>query len=425
MTSRANRIGWRRIAAFCSVAFFSALQPSEAFLTRILLAKGLTDEQLENQVWPADAYAALALMLVVTMASDWLGQRAVIALGLVAWQLVCALLALADSVGAQVVMQIAYAFTTSARVVYFAYLFSVFSRDLEIATACAIAAHHLGSVMGSGLSQILVQFVPLFANNVANLVFVSWASVTLALISFAVAMPAPVRPPQLSFTRLIWTNGWRRSLDDMRATLSSVGWQWIAWWSLAVAGNEIFGNYFQMVVSRLGKGTNFGFGTMAVLIEIAAIIGAVGPIVIAKAKCSDSLPVHATLVSLTSVGMGLLLVFVGLTESAVAASAGIVAVHFVFSAQEGTANVAIAGMHQDSRPSLVFGTATFLALTLATIAQAIASTLKLKSTQYMYVCASLYIGIPLLQALAALIHRVLRARQKADRREPLIDALLI
>lgn len=401
------------------------MQPSEAFLTRILLAKGLSDEQLENEVWAADAYAALILMLVVTAASDWLGQRAIVALGLVAWQVVCALLVMSDSVEAQIAMQVAYAFTTSARVVYFAYLFSVFgTRDLELATACAIAAHHLGSVIGSGLSQILVQFVPLFTNNVANLVFVSWGSVTLALIVFAVAMPGPVRAPQQSFTRLIWVNGWRRSFADMRATLSSVGWQWLAWWSFAVAGNEIFGNYFQMIVARLGKGS-FGYGTMAVLIEIGAIIGAVGPIVVAKLKVSDSLPVHATIVSMTSIGMGLLLVFTGLSESAWAASGAIVAIHFVFSAQEGTANVAIAGLHQDSRPSLVFGVSTFLALSLASVAQAVASSLKLKSPQYMFVCAALYIGIPLMQALAALVHRLWRAKQKADHREPLIDSLAI
>ncbi len=406
----AHHIAWKRIVLFSLVGFFSSLQPSEAFLTRFLrVEKNLTEADLDSKVWPSDAFAALCLMPVVTVLSDVLGQRFVIGIGLIAWHVVCILLIFASSVEAMIAMQVFYALSTSARVFYLAQVYSVFAhRDFDVATAFVIGAHHFGSVIGSGLGQLLVQFVPQVAADLTILVWISWAFLVLATLVFLVAFPSRVRPQQQSFIRMMYEKGWRQSVSDVRQTLSFIGWQWLAWWCCVVAAYEIYGNYFQLALLNVGAQS---FGTLAVLIEIASIVGALAPILVTKAHCGESLSFHAAYIALTCVGVGLLIVFTAVSLSLLSSYAATVGIFLVYSSQESCSNVFIAGKHIDSRPALVFGIFTFLSLAFASMIQAGATAAQLNTTQIMYVCATLYFAVPVLQGLFALCRLRTRARK--------------
>jgi hypothetical protein len=410
-SSRSQRV--LRIVAFASVGFFSSIQPSEAYLTKILLAKGLTEEELDGQVWPADTYASLCFMLLVTIMSDLLGQRTVIGLGLIGWQVVCALLAFASSVPAQMAMQVAYAFTTSARVVYLAHVYAVFLEcDFAAATTAAIAGHHLGSVLGSALGQALVSNVPAIARDLSLLVFVSWTFVLVGLVLFIAAAPRALRPQQMSFVRVLWINGVRRSVNQVRATVSKSGAEWLTWWVPTMASLLIFGNYFQAVLSHF---KDVAFGSLSVAIEIGAVAGSFTPVVVSKLKCGRGEKFHTSLVAVSSVVTGALMVLMGVTDNVIVCAACAVLVYALFGGQEATANWSVAGDDKESRPSLVFGLATFAALVLASVVQVAVSASALNSRQYMYVCATLYFSVPFFQATARVVRLVAATRKLKDK----------
>ncbi len=400
--SRGQRI--LRIAAFASVGFFVSLQPSEAFLTKILLRKGISEENLDTIVWPADAYANLAFMVLVTALSDLIGQRIVVGLGLVAWQIVCALIAFTTSVEAATAMQVAYAFTSAARVVYLAHVFACFDeRDFAAATTAAVAAHHAGSVIGSLMGQLLVSNVPRIAADLSLLVFVSWTMCIVALVFFVAWAPRPQRRAQRSFVATVALKGARRSLAELRETVSASGVPWLSWWSSGSAALLIFGNYFQAVAVKADA--HAAFGSLAVAIEVAAIVGAFAPTILSRLECNKRVAFHTVAVATSSVLTGALMMAMAFVDNVVFVGLCIVVVYLLDAMTSATANVVVAGKHRDSRPSLVFGAATFAALILAAVVQAGASAGGLNSRQYMLVCGALSLSVPLVQMAVGLAQR--------------------
>lgn len=406
--SRAQRL-WR-VVAFASVGFFISVQPSEAYLTKILLAKGLSEESLDTVVWPADSYANVAFIVLVTALSDLIGQRPVIAMGLISWQIVCALIAFTTSVEAATAMQVAYAFTSAARVIYVAHVFSCFDqRDFAAATTAAVAAHHAGSVIGSIVGQLLVSNVARIAADLSLLVFLSWTMCVVALVIFIAWAPRPQRRAQRSFVATVAAKGVRQSMAELRETVSSSGVQWMAWWWSGSAATLIFGNYFQAVMVKADQ--HAAFGSLAVAIEVAAIVGAFAPVAIARLECRNSLVFHTAAVSTSSVLTGVLMFLMAFVDNVVVVGLCIVLVYLLEAMTSATANWTVAGKHADSRPSLVFGAATFFSLVLAAVVQAGASAGGLNSRQYMYVCGGLSVSVPLAQLAVSLALRCTKAKR--------------
>jgi len=97
------------LVRLCLVGFFVNCQPSEPFLTRYLIEeKGLTEAQLDNEVWPVDTYAMLLFLLPMGLFAELWSYRGVIVGGVLCRQVTRVLLLFGEGLRAMQVMQ-AYA----------------------------------------------------------------------------------------------------------------------------------------------------------------------------------------------------------------------------------------------------------------------------------------------------------------------------
>ena len=170
-------------------------KPSEAFLTVYLKqpvadgGKGLTDAQLNEQVWPYDTYGAFALLLPAGYMAEVAGYRTVILLGLVCREATRALLLFGEGVGCMAVMQVTYAAAGTALTVFFAYVLTATAPELRAAaTSSTLVAYHAGNVLGSVLGSVLRPHLSLRA-----LFYISWGSTSAGMLSFAL-LPPSVHP---------------------------------------------------------------------------------------------------------------------------------------------------------------------------------------------------------------------------------------
>jgi len=177
---------WALILRLCAVGFFVNCQPSEPFLTRFLMEdKGLTEDQLDNLVWPTDTFASLVLLLPCGLLAEFWSYRGTVLVGLLCRQATRLLLLFGDGAATMQLMQVAYAVATDVEsVAYFALPYLVLADRPEhfaLATAAVRGACHLGNALGSGLGQCLVTYggYPL-----RTLFFLSWAFTTCGVLAF-------------------------------------------------------------------------------------------------------------------------------------------------------------------------------------------------------------------------------------------------
>jgi hypothetical protein len=97
----------RTLAVLAAVAFCINCQPSEPFLSDYLqTAKGLSEQDLDDIVWPADTYASFAFLLPVGFLAESWGYARTVALGLVCREATRIVLIFADGLGWMVFMQV-------------------------------------------------------------------------------------------------------------------------------------------------------------------------------------------------------------------------------------------------------------------------------------------------------------------------------
>ena len=223
---------WSLLLRLGLVGFFVNCQPSEPFLTRFLVEnKGLTTQQLDDDVWPWDTYGSFAFLLPVGLLADALGYRTVIFAGLLCRECTRVLLVFGSGVNAMATMQVTYAGATAANTVYFAYVYQVVPRpDFQLATGVVVAAYHLGNACGSALCQLLSASFEI-ESHLASLFFVSWGFTTLGLACF-LCMPPPLRPANAEpLAKLLLQEGFGALLCEVRQVWQSpAGMVWSVWW---------------------------------------------------------------------------------------------------------------------------------------------------------------------------------------------------
>ena len=209
-------IARRRLVLLAAVGFCINCQPSEPWLSQYLVdGKGLTDQQLDDDVWPYDTYGAFLFMLPVGLLAESVGYRPVIFGGLCCREATRLLLLFGEGVrarpGALIVaparlvsprlvcggtrllrsgaearvrrrdrpclgphpghplpsarpacqamaaMQLTYAAATCVNTVYFAYVYMVLEpHQFKLGTAVIMSAYHFGNVVGSLVGQGMV-----------------------------------------------------------------------------------------------------------------------------------------------------------------------------------------------------------------------------------------------------------------------------
>ncbi|ETO19840.1 solute carrier family protein, partial [Reticulomyxa filosa] len=75
-------VDWLLLLRICAVGFFVNFQPSEPYLTRYLKEyKNLSDNQINNYVWPYDTYGSLISLIPIGLLAEHVGYKPVIFVG--------------------------------------------------------------------------------------------------------------------------------------------------------------------------------------------------------------------------------------------------------------------------------------------------------------------------------------------------------
>lgn len=174
---------WIKASIFlCLCGFFKAMKPSEPFLTPYLKAPpiNLTEEQLDNQVYPVWTYSYLVALLFVFLFTDFLRYKPVIIFEGLAYLTTRVLLIWGRGVGAMQLMQLAYGIATGAEIAYYSYLYALVQPEhFRKVTSFTRAAVLLGRMMSGVVGQLLIS---LHITGYLELNYISLASVCIALI---------------------------------------------------------------------------------------------------------------------------------------------------------------------------------------------------------------------------------------------------
>jgi len=406
----------RRVAPLALLGFLVNCKPSEAFLARFLSeGRGLSEAQLDSAVWPAFAYASLALLLPIGFLADAWGCRRVVALGLGARLATRLVLALAPpGLGWAVLAEIFFAAASACDPVFFAYVFQVVPEaDYPRAAAAVGAAFHAGNVLGSLLGQGLVWGVSLEGPGLVLLFYVSLAFSALGALCLGYFPEELTPPPPSVFSLARGPGGVRAAAREVRELyLGGPGapatQAWSLFWLFGMAASLIVLNYYQTQLYVIDPATPFGFAEAAM--EAAAVVGALGP-------CTSGLQEYlgrpawfliATAVLEGALYLGTLAGRRGVWPALVCNCLAIGLFFVLYTA----AQAAIAANLQRKRFSIVLAANTFGALVLLSVAQAAAGWAGLRTSGYYCVAAGLQATLALSIGLHAWL-RGLRGRGRA------------
>ncbi|KAL3903024.1 MAG: hypothetical protein SGPRY_011835 [Prymnesium sp.] len=302
------------------LGFLVNLQPSEPYLTRYLLRRGLTPAQLASQVWPWSSTASFALLLPLALLAEGVGTRPVIFLGLVCREVTRVLLIFASGVSWMAAMQetslrlpavsvqstppptpqltphnectkpsshpfaphnlsthaslpelVAYAGGLAANTIYFAYVYSVVTSEEYVqATSLVLASYHAGNVMGALMAQLLVSQFEQIAANLQSLFYLSWLFTTLGCLAFFL-LPPPVREAPPALARVLLRRGPLSTMRELGSLYSCAqGRIWLLWWCLGLSAHSVILNYFQLQLAQLSE--HIPFGLLEASVEVALVM---------------------------------------------------------------------------------------------------------------------------------------------------------
>ena len=242
----------------CSYGFFKEMKPSEPFLTPYLKAppKNLTEEQLDNQIYPVWTYSYLVTLFVVFLVTDLLRYKPVIITEGLAYLTTRILLIWASGVLAMQFMQFAYGVATGAEVAYYSYIYAVVDRDrYQIVTSYTRAAVLLGRMLSGVIGQLLIS---LKVTDYLALNYISLGSVSISCI-LTLLLPKtsgnvfitraetdPAAEQQQNGCFSSWKTTMYTMFQDFKLCYSDKQLlRWSLWWAFATCGEFQVENFVQ------------------------------------------------------------------------------------------------------------------------------------------------------------------------------------
>jgi solute carrier family 19 (thiamine transporter), member 2/3 len=178
----------RFVLLLCISGFFLSLKPSEPFLTPFLTQdKGVTDQELNDDIYPVWTYSYFACLLPVGVLAELFGYRIMIVAGIVAREVTRVLLLYSNGLQAMQWMQFAFGFASATDMVFYSFVYQMVSRDrYHDVTGYSRAAILVGHTLAGFGGQLLVEW------NVSlrALFYISFATVSVGLVVF-LAAPHP------------------------------------------------------------------------------------------------------------------------------------------------------------------------------------------------------------------------------------------
>ncbi|KAL4648507.1 Thiamine transporter 2-like [Arapaima gigas] len=301
--------------------FFANCRPAEPFLTPYLVGpyKNISEEQVNNYLFPIWTYSYLALLLPVFLLTDFLRYKVIIVIQGLFLVNNYILLCFAQGLTAMTFLQVNFAVVTSTEVAYFSYIYSVIpTRVYQRATGYLRSATLAGYTFGSSLGQVLVSAagVNYFYINAVTLGIVSVAFA----VSFCLPMPqrgmffrgeTDVTTPQESHSSAqASTEGTVDGTVEEEEKVTHGGWcscknisyaahllwrsflqsytskklvYWSLWWALATMGYFQIFNYIQLLWNHIepsGSSLVYNGGVEA----ITTLVGAAAAFTIGHIK---------------------------------------------------------------------------------------------------------------------------------------------
>ena len=242
----------------CSYGFFKEMKPSEPFLTPYLKAppKNLTEEQLDNQIFPVWTYSYLVTLFVVFLVTDLLRYKPVIITEGLAYLATRILLIWASGVLAMQFMQFAYGVATGTEVAYYSYIYAVVDRDhYQIVTSYTRAAVLLGRMLSGVIGQLLISL------KVTDYLVLNYISLGRVSISCILTLLLPKTSGNVFVTRAetdpaveqqqngcfsSWKAIMNTMFQDFKMCYSDKQLlRWSLWWAFATCGEFQVENFVQ------------------------------------------------------------------------------------------------------------------------------------------------------------------------------------
>eukprot|EP01084_Bolivina_argentea_P276991 472734_1 len=108
--NKQQQMSYTLLLKLCLLGFFINFQPSEAYLTPYLKeTKGLTDSEIDNNIWPYDTYGSLISLLPIGLCAEHFGFRKIIFFGLICREITRLLLLYGTELWQMSLMQCTYA----------------------------------------------------------------------------------------------------------------------------------------------------------------------------------------------------------------------------------------------------------------------------------------------------------------------------
>ncbi|XP_078597516.1 thiamine transporter 1-like [Branchiostoma floridae x Branchiostoma japonicum] len=172
----------RAIVLLCLYGFFKEMRPSEPFLTPYLKGpdKNLTEEQVDNQIYPVWTYSYLTCLFLVFLLTDFLRYKPVIILEGLTYIGTWVLLLWGQGVLTMQFMQFLYGVATATEIAYYSYIYVVVSdQRYQKVTSYTRSVVLVGRCAAGVVGQAVVSVWKESAYFPLN--YVSMASVTVAL----------------------------------------------------------------------------------------------------------------------------------------------------------------------------------------------------------------------------------------------------
>ena len=242
----------------CSYGFFKEMKPSEPFMTPYLKAppKNLTEEQLDNQIYPVWTYSYLVTLFVVFLITDLLRYKPIIITEGLAYLATRILLFWASGVLAMQFMQFAYGVADGAEVAYYSFIYAVVDREhYQIVTSYTRAAALLGRMLSGVIGQLLISL------KVTDYLALNYISLGSVLISCILTLLLPSASGNVFVSRAetdstveqhqngcfsSWKTTMYTMFQDFKLCYSDKELlRWSLWWAFATCGEFQDENFVQ------------------------------------------------------------------------------------------------------------------------------------------------------------------------------------
>eukprot|EP00298_Acanthocystis_sp_HF-20_P015252 c21072_g1_i1.p1 GENE.c21072_g1_i1~~c21072_g1_i1.p1 ORF type:complete len:486 (+),score=151.79 c21072_g1_i1:47-1459(+) len=363
----------------CAIGFFINFSPADNYLTKFLREnKGLTEQELNDDIWPWSTYSTLCLFIPMAVIAETLGYRMTIFIGLICREGLRIILIYCEGVGWMASTQVAYAAAMAANTVYFSYAFMIFDEvDFHVAISWMHGSYYIGYTLGSILGSLIVDFdvTPAiwFSNNQNNqnsnrsvefLFYLSWIFTSIGLLCFFI-LPKAKRSPPPSVVSLIKNNGFRNVLNDVKSSYDNKQVRiWSFWWIIGYGCFAIYVNYYQNQFLNIDPNGSFGY--VGAFFSFFCVFGSALPSLITELLFKHS----GIILLITSAVMGIGVWMSTIFQSSIYYSYTFATIFMGFYAFQYSAATAIIGKClPNARYALINSTNSLLALLIATIVQ--------------------------------------------------------